>query len=201
MEHANIYLCKADCSLLGTISGIKTETCQITKNLTDFWELTFEVERYTDKNGTLVQSSYYDSIDTLMKIYFDSNDVQMFFVINTEPAMAGDGYQETKTVTAHSIECELNNMFLKNFKINCGTKDSQEYLATDSNNTAYNINPYTELPYEYISLVNYRDPQLSLMHLALQNTGWTVKTNIDPEICQIKKSFDISSSNIYAFLM
>ncbi len=201
MEHANIYLCKADCSLLGTISGIKTETCQITKNLTDFWELTFEVERYTDKNGTLVQSSYYDSIDTLMKIYFDSNDVQMFFVINTEPAIAGDGYQETKTVTAHSIECELNNMFLKNFKINCGTKDSQEYLATDSNNTAYNINPYTELPYEYISLVNYRDPQLSLMHLALQNTGWTVKTNIDPEICQIKKSFDISSSNIYAFLM
>ncbi len=201
MEHANIYLCKADCSLLGTISGIKTETCQITKNLTDFWELTFEVERYTDKNGTLVQSSYYDSINTLMKIYFDSNDVQMFFVINTEPAIAGDGYQETKTVTAHSIECELNNMFLKNFKINCGTKDSQEYLATDSNNTAYNINPYTELPYEYISLVNYRDPQLSLMHLALQNTGWTVKTNIDPEICQIKKSFDISSSNIYAFLM
>lgn len=201
MEHANIYLCKAECSLLGTISGIKTETCQITKNLTDFWELTFEVERYTDKNGTLVQSSYYDSIDTLMKIYFDSNDVQMFFVINTEPAIAGDGYQETKTVTAHSIECELNNMFLKNFKINCGTKDSQEYLATDSNNTAYNINPYTELPYEYISLVNYRDPQLSLMHLALQNTGWTVKTNIDPEICQIKKSFDISSSNIYAFLM
>ena len=69
MEHANIYLCKADCSLLGTISGIKTETCQITKNLTDFWELTFEVERYTDKNGTLVQSSYYDSINTLMKIY------------------------------------------------------------------------------------------------------------------------------------
>ena len=201
MEHANIYLCKADCSLLGTISGIKTETCQITKNLTDFWELTFEVERYTDKNGTLVQSSYYDSIDTLMKIYFDSNDVQMFFVINTEPAIAGDGYQETKTVTAHSIECELNNMFLKNFKINCGTKDSQEYLATDSNNTAYNINPYTELPYEYISLVNYKDPQLSLMHLTLQNTGWTVKSNIDPEICQIKKSFDISNSNIYAFLM
>ena len=201
MEYANIYLCKADCSLLGTISGIKTETCQLTKNLTDFWELTFEVERYTDKNGTLVQSSYYDSIDTLMKIYFDSNDIQLFFIINTEPTIAGDGYQETKTVTAYSIECELNNMFIKNFKINCGTKDSQEYLATDSNNTAYNINPYTELPYEYISLVNYKDPQLSLMHLTLQNTGWTVKSNIDPEICQIKKSFDISKSNIYAFLM
>ena len=36
------------------------------------------------------------------------------------------------------------------------------------------VNPYTGLPYEYISLINYEDTQLSLLHLVLQGTGWTV---------------------------
>lgn len=75
MEHANIYLCKADCSLLGTISGIKTETCQLTKNAVNFWELTFEIERYTNDNGKLIQSNYYDSIDDMMKLYIDGKDI------------------------------------------------------------------------------------------------------------------------------
>lgn len=78
MEHANIYLCKADCSLLGTISGIKTETCQLTKNAVNFWELTFEIERYTNDNGKLIQSNYYDSIDDMMKLYIDGKDIQSF---------------------------------------------------------------------------------------------------------------------------
>ena len=95
-------------------------------------------------------------------------------------------------MTAHSIERELSYLNIKNFKINCGTKDSQEYLATDSTGNFNNINPYTNLPYEYISLVNYNNSQLSLLHLALQNTGWAVDENIDTEICNIKKSFEVS---------
>lgn len=201
MEHANIYLCKADCSLLGTISGIKTETCQLTKNAVNFWELTFEIERYTNDNGKLIQSNYYDSIDDMMKLYIDGKDIQSFFVIDSEPTISGEGHQEVKTVTAYSIECELNNISIKNFKINCGTSDSQEYLATDQNGNTYNVNPYTGLPYEYISLVNYKDTQLSLLHLVLQNTGWTVKQDISPDVCNIKQSFDISNEKIYSFLM
>ena len=201
MNHAKIYLCKADLSLLGTLTGIQTESCSLTQNATDLWQITFDVNRFEDRNGELVQSSYYDSIDDMMKLYLDSDEVQAFFVIDSEPGIKGDGYQEVKTVTAHSIECELNNVYLKNFKINCGTSDSQEYLAKDSKENYYNINPYTGLPYEYISLVNYDDQQLSLMHLALQGTGWTVKERLDSETCQIKKSFDISDNSVYSFLM
>ncbi len=102
-------------------------------------------------------------------------------------------------MTAHSIECELSYLNIKNFKINCGTKDSQEYLVTDSTGNFNNINPYTNLPYEYISLVNYNNPQLSLLHLVLQNTGWAVDENINAEICNIKKSFEVSNENIYSF--
>ena len=200
MDNAKIYLCKADCSILGTLTGIKTDTCNLTKNATDYWEITFEVERFIEKNGKLVQSEYYDSVDEMMKLYLDSDDEQVFFVIDSEPVINGESYQETKTVTAHSIECELNDIYLSNFKINCGTYDSQEYLATDNEGNFNNIDDYTGLPKEYISLVNYDNHQLSVMHLALQGTDWTVKGNIDPDACSIKKSFE-SSDSIYSFLM
>lgn len=204
MKHTTIYLCKADSSILGTLTGIQTQTCNLKRNATDLWELTFDVNRYIDVNGKLVQSDYYDSVDDMMRLYLDSADLQVFFVIDSEPVIKGDGYQETKTVTAHSVECELCHTYLKNFKINCGTPDSQEYLAcrTDQNQNTiyYNVNAYTTLPYKYISLVNYSDPQLSLLHLVLQGTGWTVKNGINEDICQIKKSFETSDS-VYSFLM
>lgn len=199
MNNAKIYLCKADRSILGTLTGIKTDTCELTKNATEYWEITFEVERFIEKNGTLVQSDYYDSIDEMMKLYLDGDD-QVFFVIDSEPTVSVESFQETKTVTAHSIECELNNIYLSNLKINCGTSDSQEYLATDDEGNFNNIDDYTGLPKEYISLVNYDNHQLSLMHLALQETDWTVKDDIDTEVCSIKKSFE-SSDSIYSFLM
>lgn len=201
MESSKIYLCKTDCSILGNILGLKIETCSLKKHAVEQWEITFDVEKYTSDNSCeLRQSDYYDSIDTMMRLYLDGKD-QVFFVIDSEPVIKGEGLQEIKTVTAHSIECELSARPIKNFKINCGTKDSQEYLATDSNGNFYNINPYTNLPYEYVSLVNYENSQLSLLHLALQNTGWTVSENIDSEICSIKKSFDVSGTNIYDFFV
>lgn len=222
MDNVRLYLCKADCSLLGTINGIKTETGSLKRNATDLWELTFEVDRFIDVNGELVQSDYYDSIDDMMRLYLDNEEIQAFFVIDSEPTISGDGLQEVKTVTAHSIETELSHIYLSSLKINCGTYDSQEYLieypednprvvtdkdgniVLDANGepvtTTNNINPYTGLPYEYISLVNYERPELSLMHIVLDGTGWTVKDNIAKEVCEIKKCYDTSNS-VYAFLM
>lgn len=199
MDNAKIYLCKADRSILGILTGLKTSTCNLTKNATDYWEITFEVERFVEKNGKLVQSDYYDSIDEMMKLYLDGDD-QIFFVIDSEPVINGENFQETKTVTAHSIECELNDIYLSSFKINCGTYDSQEYLAIDDEGNFNNIDDYTGLPKEYISLVNYDNHQLSVMHLVLQGTDWTVKDDIDSDVCSIKKSFE-SSDSIYSFLM
>ncbi len=186
MNNAKIYLCKSDCSILGYLTGIKTDTCNLRKNATDLWEISFDVDRFIDKNGQLVQSDFYDSIDDMMRLYLDSENTQAYFVIDSEPVVSGDGLQEVKTVTAHSIESELCNTYLKNFKINCGTPDSQEYLACDiddeNNKNYFNVNPYTRLPYNYISLVNYDEPQISLLHLALQGTGWSVKDGLDTNV-------------------
>lgn len=201
MESCKIYLCKADCSILGNISGLKLETCSLKKHAIEQWEITFDVERYTNNNlCELKQSDFYDSIDTMMRLYLDGKE-QIYFIIDSEPIIKGEGLQEIKTVTAHSIECELTTLYLKNFKINCGTKDSQEYLVTDSNGNFNNVIPYTNLVYKYVSLINYDNPQLSLLHLVLRNTGWTVEENINKDICDITKSFDISDTNIYDFLI
>ncbi len=204
MDQYNIYICKADCTLLGTLTGIKAETCSLVKNAMDLWELTFDIDKYVNDNGTLTKSNFYDSAGDMMKLYIEGNDVQAFFIIDSEPVIRGGTFQEVKSITAHSVECELGEMYLKNLKVNCGTTDSQEYLACtpapDGNKNYYNVNPYTGLPYEYISLINYEDTQLSLLHLVLQGTGWTVKEGIDPELCRIKKSFETSGS-VYSFLM
>ena len=105
MKHTTIYLCKADSSILGTLTGIQAQTCNLKRNATDLWELTFDVNRYIDVNGKLVQSDYYDSVDDMMRLYLDSADLQVFFVIDSVPVIKGDGYQDTKSVTAHSVEC------------------------------------------------------------------------------------------------
>ncbi|MDE6912532.1 MAG: hypothetical protein K2P35_02400, partial [Lachnospiraceae bacterium] len=97
MEQAKIYLCRADSGILGTLTGIQEQTCLLKRNATDLWELTFDVNRYIDMGGRLVQSDYYDSVDDMMRLYLESADIQAFFVIDSEPVIKGDGYQETKS--------------------------------------------------------------------------------------------------------
>lgn len=196
----SFYLCKPDGTILGHLTGIRPETVSLKKNVLDTWELTFEVERYEFDGETeqLVQSVYYDSVDEMMRIYQD--DEQVYYVIDSEPSINIDGKQEFKTVTAHSCEVELVTKFLSNFKVNCGTQDSLEYLAIDQNGEQYNIDPYTKLPKQYIKLVNYDDPQLSLLHLALENTGWEPDSNIPSEISERLYSFE-SNDNVYTFIM
>lgn len=201
MNSSKLYLCKADRSIIGTITGIKPETCSLTRNATDLWEITFDVDRYIEADGCLVQSDYYDSIDDMMKLCLDSSQTQVFFVIDSEPIIKGEGLQETKTVSAHSIECELSHMYLQNLKVNCGTADSQEFLLTNKDgNLVNNINAYNPKTMRWVDLINYEEPQLSTLHLALQNTGWTVKENIPNDICALRGSFE-SSDSVYSFLM
>lgn len=187
-----IYLCKLDGTILGAMNGLDKSSASLTKNATDFWELTFSVNRYIYEDDELVQSSYYDSINEMMWLYDDTE--KMYFIINSEPSINIDGKQEIKNVTANSCELELNYIFLQNYKVNCGTNDSLEYLADN------NIDDYTKLPKEYISLVNYENHQLSALHLALENTDWKIADDIPNEICERKYAFD-TNDDIYTFLM
>ena len=193
-----IYLAKPTGEILGRPNGLREETCKVKKTLTDMWELTFDVNKYTDENDDFSSSDFYESLSENMYLVLESNTVSALFLIDTKPVVTNDGVQETKSVTAHTAECELQQKFLRGFYINNGTDESQEYLADD------NIDPYTGLPKEYIRLVNFEKPGLSLLHLALQETGWTVDDSLrtaEAEACAGKYQFSVDGKDIYSFLM
>lgn len=55
-----------------------------------------------------------------------------WFKINEDPEIDNDGSVEYKTVRAESLEIELQQYDLVDFKINTGAEDSKEMLATDN---------------------------------------------------------------------
>jgi len=152
-----IYLCKPNGVLLGAIEGVTESTARLKRSVSSTWELSFEVQRYISVDGELHESSYYQSIGEMMELFM-SYPKDARFVIDAEPSIVGDGVTEKKTITAHSIEAELSNKLLKQFKVNCGTKDSQEYLVGYYNDEGdfvnVNLNPYTNLPVDYIVVWN-----------------------------------------------
>lgn len=193
-----IYLAKPTGDILGIPGGLKEDTCKLKKTLTDMWELSFEVNKYVDENDDFRPSDFYESLSENMYLLLENDDANILFLIDAKPAITGDGIQEIKSVTAHTAECELQQKFLRSFYINNGTSESQEYLAAD------NLDPYTRLPKEYISLVNFDRPDLSLLHLTLQDTGWTVDETLrtaEAEACAAKYHFSVDGKDIYSFLM
>lgn len=192
-----IYIVKPCGDVLGALNSIKEETCSLKCSLTDMWELSFEITKYIDDNN-FEPSDYYDSVAEKMRIRLETDLVDTMFVIDSEPVISNNGIQEIKKVTAHTIECELQNRILRLFYINNGNQTSKEYLANN------NINQYTQLPKEYISLVNFDNHELSLLHLVLENTEWTIDEKLkdtEQEMCAKKFSFSVDEIDIYSFLM
>ena len=152
-----IYLCKPGGVMLGALSGIDEEKASLKKSVANTWQLNFDINRYISVNGELVQNEFYESVSEMMELLL-TGDENIRFQIDGNPDINGDGKTEKKSVIAHSIECELETKFLKNFSINCGLKESQEYLLgeydSDGNFINYNLNPYTNLPIDYIVVKN-----------------------------------------------
>lgn len=192
-----LYLCKPNRIILGTLTGLIENSCSLTTHTADLWELSFDVNKYmTDENGNYMQSDYYESITQNMELYLETSETCAFFKIDSAPVRKNDGIQEILSVTAHSIECELQDKILKNFKINYGTIDSLEYLAAG-------IDSYKQTPQESVTLVNYENHSLSLLHMAIEKSGstWSIAYNSDTGLCSKKLRFDIQSQDIYSFLM
>ena len=147
----NLYLCKPGGVILGTMSGLDENTVSLQKSV-GIWELTFEVNRFLYINGEFKETTFYNFISERMELYLDIKDTRARFVISSEPSVSNDGIHETKTVTASSIEYELQDKILRLFDINTGQKISQENLLRDDEGHEYNINPYTQLPIDYITV-------------------------------------------------
>lgn len=133
-----IYFAKPGQRILGVLNGVEEDSCSLTDNLNNTSELTFTVDRIINTDeGVAEVSQFYDLISRHYELYLPHHG---WFKINEEPEIDNDGNIETKSVRAESLEIELQQYDLVNFRINTASEDSKEMLATDN---TYDFEGYT----------------------------------------------------------
>lgn len=210
-EPARIYLCKTDNTIICELNGIDLPTVSYTRQLNNFDTIQFDVHKYI--NGE--ESNGYDLLDEEMYILVDG----VGYFRMSYPEVSNDGFDEYKTVTAQSCECELALKTLKNFKINTGETDSREYLI---NGNVKETDEGVKVAVKNIILYDELYKDFSLLDIAIEKVfGWKIgwvdqtirettvietKVNDDgtvtttSQMVDSKRSFDIDSKNVYAFL-
>lgn len=151
-EPLSIYVAKVDGSILGCIDDmIDAGSASMSIGLNRQYELSFTV---THCDGMKDWYSYIHE-----GIYLLIEKVGLFKT--NQPAITNDGTKETKTVTAYSCDCELEDKTVT-VSINTGKEDSAEYLVQYvDGETEVLVNPYTGLPYDWIVLYNMFPEQLA----------------------------------------
>ena len=211
-----MYLGTPNNKILCAINGIEESTFQLTSKFINTYELTFNINEnilIEDEHGLskLVHSNVYDLVAWLMRVYIDN----VGWFIMDAPKISHDGIKETKTITCHSAEIEMEQHDLKNFKINQGTTDSYEMLADNNVEKIGDV----EFAKEQIKFYNPNNPQLSLLDLVLKAGGvygWSIgeidtipktyRTYKDGKYVETSTllsdeigAFDIESQDVYSF--
>lgn len=213
---SHVYLGTPNNKILCAINGIEESTFQLTPKFINTYELTFDINEnilIEDEHGLskLVHSNVYDLVAWLMRVYVDN----VGWFIMDAPKISHDGIKETKTITCHSAEIEMEQHDLKNFKINQGTTDSYEMLADNNVEKIGDV----EFAKEQIKFYNPNNPQLSLLDLVLKAGGvygWSIgeidtipktyRTYKDGKYVETSTllsdeigAFDIESQDVYSF--
>ena len=95
-----IYLCKPNDKKYTQINGIRENTVSITKNLKDYDEIEFEVDKFINTDYGKVVSNGYDDLHNGMEIYYDEG---ILFKLE-EPEIFFDGNIEYKRVVVYLKE-------------------------------------------------------------------------------------------------
>lgn len=212
----HVYLGTPNGKILCAINGIEESTFQLTSKFNNTFELTFDLNEnilIQDGKGLskLVHSNVYDLVGWLMRVYVEN----VGWFIMEYPKITDDGMKQTKTITCQSAEIEMQQHDLKNFKINQGTTDSYEMLADNNVEKIDDV----EFAKEQIKFHNPKNPQLSLIDLALKAAGmkgWSVgEIDSTPKTYRTYKdgkyvetttllsneigAFDVESQDLYSF--
>ena len=152
LEPLRIYLCSPSGEVFGEVDNIDETTASLKVCLNNQYDLTFDVIRdLSSTTPTLFDSLQDDMILVVEKI-------GQFIIKNTNINVTDA--KEVKTITAYSIEHELEDKFLK-IPINMGTENSSEYLVDFSDDPDEMVlNPYTNIPYDWIVVYNTFSEQL-----------------------------------------
>ena len=191
----NVFLCDVD----------KTPMCKLNATglrgsfkFNAYSEISFNIGRtYVDQLTCETKVfPFYDKIETPRLINLDGFG---YFEIQG-PELSNNGIQESKTVTAYSLEYTLSTKYLENFQINTGAAESVEvgyaydkYYETYGDSYINYITPVT--------LCNDVNHELSLLHLAIEKAyGWKIG-HVDSSLKTLSRKFEVDRQSIYDFLM
>lgn len=211
-EQPKVYIGTPNNKILCALNGIDDSSFSLTANLNNTWDLSFNVDKYINIEGTEVESSGYSFLCVLMRLYVE--DIGWFLM--TPPSTTNDGYREYKTISASSIEIEMMQHDIKGLKINRGTTDSYEMLVEGNVDKVGDV----EFAKEQIKFYYPEKPELSFLDIILKEAnmhGWTIgyidnipKTYKYYEDGELKEkqvtlsneigTFDIESQDLYSFL-
>lgn len=190
-----IFLAQPGEKPLCIVNGIQEDTCQFVQNLKQFDTLSFDVDRYIydDTSVNLVESNFYSYINVRMELFLENIG---WFRINEQPTIEYSGNDEVKSIVAESIESELQDYDLVDFRVNCGSFDSAEMFEGN----------YDELPTGVfiaknpIVFYSPTNPELSLLDIICSYTKrWTIG-HVDASLFGKVAKFDVDTTNVYSFL-
>ena len=164
----NIYLSNPQGDLLYCLNdAIDENTASLSPHLINQYSLSFTINQYiTDsQSGELIKTPGYDKL--LEGMYLVVENVGLFKM--QQPTINITSDTETKDITANSCDIELEDKTCS-ISVNMGTSTSMEYLVTyDDDETEQLVNPYTNIPYDWIVVYNMFPEQLSIFKEKIQN--------------------------------
>ena len=184
-----IYLCTPDRQILYLLNGVRTETVDLHKQVKDYSELSFEVDRYIVIDGEQVESVGYEDLKAYMYLFIKGIG---YFQIQA-PTQEYDGNEEHKSVVAYSAEKEFEDKDWLGFKVNTGENDSLEYLASDNKDEF-------GFAKEYVTIVN-SNKELSLLDILLEKVSYWTIGHVDIVVRAMKvPNISLENTNLYAIL-
>lgn len=211
-EQPKVYICTPNNQPICALNGIDEDTFDLSLNLNNTYELSFDVNRFITIDDKEIESNGYSFLCTLMRIYVEN----IGYFIMKNPSQHGTGSREFKSVNAQSAEIEMQQHDIKLLKINKGTTDSYEMLVEGNVDKIGDV----EFAKEQIKFCNRENTELSFLHILLKVTNtskWTIgyiddipKTYRYYENGELKErqtklsdeigTFDVDSMDLYSFL-
>lgn len=183
------FVCRPNNQVAAPVIGYENDS--MTLKLLDISELSFEVPEYIylpQKKETLLNPCF-NYLSQYMRIKDSDGRI---FRINAEPEIHETPDGRIKSVSADSLECELQDKDITALAVNMGNELSREWYSENLNALG--------VPVNYITFINDKDPRLSLMHILLEYApNWKIG-HVDTELRAMRRSFEIDASNVYAVL-
>lgn len=178
-----LFLCEVDKQ---KICQLETTNMQGSFKFNSYSELSFTVSRmYTNiVTGKTSLNPYYDKIEGLRLVYLEGFG---YFELQ-DPEDTSDGIQESKNMSAYSLEYTLSQKYLEELYVNTGENNSIEVV-------------YQNGALVPVTLYNPIRPELSLLHIILEKAyGWKIG-HVDTSLQTMSRTFEISRASVYDFIV